>query len=66
MEQTLAASYARALGPIREQALLVRSDLGSDAQLVGAAEVAFADVLEDPAGTLGALLEQEPELLSGT
>ena len=53
MEPTLAAAYARALGPIREQALLVRSDLGPDAQLVGAAEVAFADVLEDPAGTLG-------------
>ncbi|KQR10461.1 ROK family transcriptional regulator [Cellulomonas sp. Leaf334] len=66
MEPTLAASYSRALGPIREQALLVRSDLGSDAQLVGAAEVAFADVLEDPAGTLGGRSDQEPELLSGT
>ncbi|MDQ0375779.1 ROK family transcriptional regulator [Cellulomonas humilata] len=66
MEPTLAASYSRALGPIREQALLVRSDLGSDAQLVGAAEVAFADVLEDPAGTLGERSDQEPELRSGT
>ena len=65
MEPTLAASYSRALGPIREQALLVRSDLGSDAQLVGAAEVAFADVLEDPAGTLRGRADQEPELLSG-
>ncbi|KQT01318.1 ROK family transcriptional regulator [Cellulomonas sp. Leaf395] len=66
MEPTLAASYSRALGPIREQALLVRSDLGSDAQLVGAAEVAFADVLEDPAGTLEGRLDQGPELLSGS
>ncbi|KQY21185.1 hypothetical protein ASD16_17790 [Cellulomonas sp. Root485] len=66
MEPTLAASYSRALGPIREQALLVRSDLGSDAQLVGAAEVAFADVLEDPAGTLLGRADQETELLSGT
>ena len=61
MEPTLAASYARALGPIREQAMLVRSELGSDAQLVGAAEVAFADVLDDPAGTLGARSAQADE-----
>jgi len=54
MEPTLAEAFARALGPIREQALLVRSELGSDAQLIGAAEVAFADVLEDPLGTLEA------------
>jgi hypothetical protein len=54
MEPTLAEAFARALGPIREQALLVRSELGSDAQLIGAAEVAFADVLEDPLGTLDA------------
>ncbi|WP_456845321.1 ROK family protein [Cellulomonas sp. P5_C6] len=66
MEPTLAASYSRALGPMREQALLVRSDLGSDAQLVGGAEVAFADVLEDPAGTLDARSEEEPQALSGT
>jgi predicted NBD/HSP70 family sugar kinase len=52
MEPALAETFARALGPIREQALLVRSELGSDAQLVGAAEVGFADVLEDPLGTL--------------
>lgn len=65
MEQTLAASYSRALGPMREQALLVRSDLGSDAQLVGGAEVAFADVLEDPAGTLEARSDEEPAALSG-
>ena len=44
----------------------MRSDLGSDAQLVCAAEVAFADVLEDPAGTLGGRPEQETPLLSGT
>jgi predicted NBD/HSP70 family sugar kinase len=54
MEPTLHAAFARALGPIREQALLLRSELAGDAQLVGAAEVAFADVLEDPAGTLEA------------
>jgi hypothetical protein len=44
----------------------VRSELGSDAQLVGAAEVAFADVLEDPAGTLLGCADEVPELLSGT
>lgn len=55
MEPALESTYARALGPIREQAVLVRSGLGSDAQLVGAAEVAFADVLEDPVGTVEAL-----------
>ncbi|WP_051640324.1 ROK family transcriptional regulator [Cellulomonas sp. URHE0023] len=58
MEPTLVQSYARTLGPNREQALVVRSDLGPDAQLVGAAEVGFADVLEDPAGALEALREQ--------
>lgn len=52
MEPTLAAEYSRALGPIREQARMVRSELGSDAQLIGAAEVAFADILDDPIGTL--------------
>ncbi len=66
MEPTLAASYSRALGPMREQALLVRSELGSDAQLVGAAEVAFADVLEDPAGTLEERADDERPLASGT
>ena len=58
MEATLVQAYARTLGPNREQAQLVRSELASDAQLVGAAEVAFADVLEDPAGTLDARREQ--------
>ncbi|WP_051274506.1 ROK family transcriptional regulator [Cellulomonas sp. URHD0024] len=58
MEPTLAQSYARTLGPNREQAHVLRSDLGSDAQLLGAAEVGFADVLEDPAGTLEARREQ--------
>ena len=58
MEPTLVQSYARTLGPNREQAHVVRSDLGSDAQLLGAAEVGFADVLEDPAGTLEARREQ--------
>jgi len=66
MEPSLAAAYSRALGPIREQALLVRSELGSDAQLVGASEVAFADVLEDPAGTLLECSEDLPELASGS
>ena len=56
MEPTLHAAVARALGPIREQATLVRSQLGSDAQLVGAAEVAFADVLDHPVRTMEALL----------
>jgi predicted NBD/HSP70 family sugar kinase len=54
MEPTLHAAFARALGPIREQALLLRSELAGDAQIVGAAEVAFADVLDDPLGTLEA------------
>ena len=58
MEATLVQAYARTLGPNREQARLVRSELASDAQLVGGAEVAFADVLEDPAGTLDARREQ--------
>lgn len=61
MEPTLASTYSRALGPVREQALLVRSELGGDAQLVGASEVAFADVLEDPLGTLEALRGEGPE-----
>lgn len=52
MEPALAETFARALGPIREQVRLVRSELGSDAQLVGASEVAFADLLDDPLGTL--------------
>lgn len=52
MEPALAETFARALGPIREQVRLARSDLGSDAQLIGAAEVAFADLLEDPLGTV--------------
>ncbi|GEK22868.1 sugar kinase [Cellulomonas xylanilytica] len=65
MEPTLASAYSRALGPVREQALLVRSDLGPDAQLVGAAEVAFADVLEDPAGTLEGRSDPEQQMLSG-
>ena len=59
MEATLVQAFARALGPNREQAILARSDLGSDAQLVGGAEVAFADVLDDPAGTLDVLREQQ-------
>lgn len=58
LEPTLVQAYARTLGPNREQAQLIRSELASDAQLVGAAEVAFADVLEDPAGTLDARREQ--------
>jgi len=62
MEPTLAASYARALGPVREQARLVRSELGSDAQLVGAAEVGFADVLDDPAGTIAARRRETRDL----
>lgn len=52
MEQSLHAAVAHALGPIREQAQIVRSELGADAQLVGAAEAAFADVLDDPAGVM--------------
>ncbi|MFI2752983.1 ROK family protein [Cellulomonas sp. P22] len=55
MEPTLQVAIARALGPGREQARLVRSTLGSDAQLVGGAEVAFADLLDDPLGTLAGL-----------
>jgi len=61
MEPTLASSFSRTLGPMREQAMIVRGELGSDAQLVGASEVAFADVLEDPAGTLEARTAQADE-----
>ncbi|BDZ41054.1 sugar kinase [Paraoerskovia sediminicola] len=65
MEKTLHASLARALGPIREQATLVRSELGPDAQLVGGAEVGFVDLLDDPTGTLAALRGEVDEQGSG-
>jgi hypothetical protein len=36
----------------REQVRLAASALGPDAQIVGAAELAFEPLLEDPIGTL--------------
>jgi predicted NBD/HSP70 family sugar kinase len=44
------AQLAGALPASRDQVRIAASELGSDAPLVGAAEVAFTSLLEDPAG----------------
>jgi predicted NBD/HSP70 family sugar kinase len=46
-----AASRSSLVAP-REQVRLAASALGPDAQIVGAAELAFEPLLEDPIGTL--------------
>lgn len=56
MEQQIHTALGQALGPIREQAVLVRSVLGADAQIVGAAETGFAELLDDPGGVVRRLL----------
>ena len=46
-----AAARSSLVAP-REQVRLSASELGPDAQIVGAAELAFEPLLEDPIGTL--------------
>ncbi|WP_052668692.1 ROK family protein [Nitriliruptor alkaliphilus] len=48
------AVRARALASSGEMAAIVRSGLGSDAALLGAAELALSEVLADPAAATGA------------
>ena len=55
METSVRSAVGRALGPMLENVAIVRSELGADAQLLGGAEVAFADLLYDPVGTMRAL-----------
>ena len=45
-------SCATALAAPREQVRLALPELGGDATLIGAAELAFAPLLDDPLGTL--------------
>jgi predicted NBD/HSP70 family sugar kinase len=52
-EKVVRESVARStLVAPREQVRMAASALGEDAQLVGAAELAFAPLLEDPIGVL--------------
>ena len=44
----------RALTAAREQVRVTVTDLGGDATLIGAGELAFASLLEDPVGILAA------------
>ena len=55
METSVRSAVGRALGPMLENVAIVRSELGADAQLLVGAEVAFADLLYDPVGTMRAL-----------
>lgn len=61
MESSVRSAVGRALGPMLENVAVVRSELGADAQLLGGAEVAFADLLHDPAGTMRSLGESTSE-----
>lgn len=55
-EPVVAAAFTQSsLVAPREQVALAASALGPDAQLVGAAELAFAPLLEDPIGALSRL-----------
>src|SRR5665647_2650126 len=55
MESSVRSAVGRALGPTLENVAIVRSELGADAQLLGGAEVAFAELLHDPVGTMRVL-----------
>ena len=52
MEASVRSAVGRALGPMLENVAIVRSELGADAQLLGGAELAFAELLYDPVGTM--------------
>ena len=47
----------RALAASREQVIVRVAKLGRDAVLIGAAEIAFAGLLDDPLGHLAAIAE---------
>lgn len=51
-DEVLAAMRDWAMGPAAEEAQIVLPGLGGDSVLVGAAELAFTDMLQDPVATL--------------
>ena len=59
-EALVRAELARALAAPREQVRLALPGLGGDATLMGAAESAFATLLDDPLGTLAGRFDAVP------
>jgi predicted NBD/HSP70 family sugar kinase len=60
------ALRTRALAFPAEMAAIVRSGLGSDAALLGAAELALSDVIDDPARRAGTSTATEPVTATAT